>query len=131
MIHRLGTAMDEISQANTKLQSIVSLIEEIRNKTKVINDIVFETRLLSFNASIEAARAGVHGKGFAVVAEEVGKLASMSGKAADEIRALLETSTQEVDRAVKQTSDRVSLGKTASSECQAAFGDMYGTLEKI
>ncbi|MBC7465119.1 MAG: hypothetical protein H7256_03945 [Bdellovibrio sp.] len=50
-------------------------MEEIGNKTKVINDIVFQTKLLSFNASVEAARAGEHGKGFAVVAEEVGKLA--------------------------------------------------------
>ncbi len=52
--------------------------EDIGDKTKVINDIVFQTKRLSFNASVEAARAGEHGKGFAVVAEEVGNLAQMS-----------------------------------------------------
>jgi len=41
-----------------------------------MNDIVFQTKLLSFNASVEAARAGIHGKGFAVVADEVGNLAT-------------------------------------------------------
>ena len=51
---------------------------------------MFKTQLLSFNASIEAARAGQHGRGFAVVAEEVGHLAQTSGKAAEEIRNLLE-----------------------------------------
>ncbi|MHA0111674.1 methyl-accepting chemotaxis protein, partial [Klebsiella pneumoniae] len=78
--------------ANSQLQSISNIIGEISAKTNIINDIVFKTQLLSFNASIEAARAGQHGRGFAVVAEEVGNLAQMSGNAAKEIRALLEDS---------------------------------------
>jgi methyl-accepting chemotaxis protein len=130
-ISRLGHAMDEIQTANTKLERIVGLIEDIRQKTKVINDIVFETRLLSFNASIEAARAGIHGKGFAVVAEEVGKLASLSGKSAEEIRSLLDSSTKEVADVVKATSDRVQTGKTASYDCEQAFTAMRDTLLKI
>ena len=62
------------NESNKEIQEIVKVIAEIGNKTKVINDIVFQTKLLSFNASVEAARAGENGKGFAVVAEEVGKL---------------------------------------------------------
>lgn len=131
VVARMGVAMDAIQDSNSKLEGIVSLIEEIRNKTKVINDIVFETRLLSFNASIEAARAGVHGKGFAVVAEEVGKLASMSGKAADEIGTLLDSSTQDVARVVKDTQERVSAGKEVSQECESAFNTMSNALVKI
>jgi methyl-accepting chemotaxis protein len=131
VIARLASAMDEIQASNSKLEGIVRLIEEIRNKTKVINDIVFETRLLSFNASIEAARAGAHGKGFAVVAEEVGKLALMSGKAADEIRNLLDSSTQEVAKVVKGTQERVQVGKTVSQECEVAFLRMGESLQKI
>ena len=61
-------------------------MEQIKDKVNIINDIVFQTKLLSFNASVEAARAGENGKGFAVVAEEVGNLASVSGKAANEIK---------------------------------------------
>lgn len=131
VIGKMLGAMAEIEDANEKLEKLSELITEIGNKTKVINQIVFETRLLSFNASIEAARAGVHGKGFAVVAEEVGKLASMSGKAADEIRNLLESSTTEVNKIVRDTKERVSFGKSVSGECEATFISMGETLEKI
>ena len=42
--------------------------------------------LLALNASIEAARAGEAGKGFAVVADEIGKLATNSAEAAEQIQ---------------------------------------------
>ena len=63
VVVNMVSAMRDISVANDKLKSLVRLIDEIKNKTKVINDIAFETRLLSFNASIEAARAGAGGPG--------------------------------------------------------------------
>ena len=99
--------MDQIDESNKEIESIVKLIAEIGNKTKVINDIVFQTKLLSFNASVEAARAGENGKGFAVVAEEVGKLASMSGTAALEITNMLDSSIQKVETIVKNSKERV------------------------
>jgi len=131
VILRMSSAMEEISAANSKLDRLVSLIEDIKNKTKIINDIVSETRLLSFNASIEAARAGAHGKGFAVVAEEVGKLAAISGKAADEIRELLDSSMHEVSQVVKETQDRVNLGQGISQDCEVAFNTMGKSLERV
>ena len=79
-----------ISAVDNLIQSIV----EISNKTKIINDIVFQTKLLSFNASVEAARAGEHGKGFAVVAEEIGKLAGVSGVSSNEISELINKSSE-------------------------------------
>lgn len=99
--------MSQIEDSNSQIAEIVKVIAEIGNKTKVINDIVFQTKLLSFNASVEAARAGEHGKGFAVVAEEVGNLAQMSGNAAKEISAMLEGSIQKVESIVEQTRTRV------------------------
>ena len=99
--------MDSINESNKKISEIVDVIAEIGNKTKVINDIVFQTKLLSFNASVEAARAGEHGKGFAVVAEEVGNLAAMSGNAAKEITALLDGSIQRVQSIVNETKEKV------------------------
>lgn len=99
--------MEQINHSNAEIETIVRVIQEIGSKTKVINDIVFQTKLLSFNASVEAARAGENGKGFAVVAEEVGKLAEMSGSAAKEITALLDGSIQKVEGIVRDTKTKV------------------------
>jgi methyl-accepting chemotaxis protein len=99
--------MREVEAGNRQFAEIVKVIEEIGGKTKVINDIVFQTKLLSFNASVEAARAGEHGKGFAVVAEEVGNLAQMSGNAAKEISGMLEGSISKVQTIVAETKQRV------------------------
>ena len=92
--------MTSISESTEDLDSINNSIRGIQ-KTQVINDIVFQTQLLSFNASIEAAKAGVHGKGFSVVAEEVGKLAVLSGTAASEISEILKESSKTISTTMK------------------------------
>lgn len=99
--------MQQINDSNQRISEIVKVISEIGNKTKIINEIVFQTKLLSFNASVEAARAGEHGKGFAVVAEEVGNLAQMSGNAAKDISSMLDASIEKVERIVVETKERV------------------------
>ncbi|MGK5086448.1 methyl-accepting chemotaxis protein [Bdellovibrionota bacterium FG-2] len=99
--------MHEIEESNRQITEITHVIAAIGEKTKVINDIVFQTKLLSFNASVEAARAGEHGKGFAVVAEEVGNLARMSGTAAQEIGSMLDQSIHKVENIVTDTNAKV------------------------
>lgn len=95
--------VEQINRNETEFAEVINVIKNIDEKTKVINDIVFQTKLLSFNASVEAARAGEHGKGFAVVAEEIGNLAIMSGTAANEISELLNTSVTRVNEIVKNS----------------------------
>jgi methyl-accepting chemotaxis protein len=131
VVNRMTDAMTQVSESNARLEGLIKVIEDIQSKTKVINDIVFETRLLSFNASIEAARAGVHGKGFAVVAEEVGKLAAVSGKAAEEINALLASSTHQVREIVSMTTQRVTAAKDSSEECEQVFSQMSHSMSEI
>lgn len=97
----------QVDESNQQMARIVMMIKAIGEKTKVINDIVFQTKLLSFNASVEAARAGEAGKGFAVVAEEVGSLAQMSGKASQEISGMLDESIRDVERIVEETRSKV------------------------
>ncbi len=127
--------MTEVETGNQKITEIVKVIGEIGNKTKVINDIVFQTKLLSFNASVEAARAGEHGKGFAVVAEEVGKLAVMSGSSAKEISDLLSTSLARVEAIVNENRSRVqtmlddskaraNTGSKVAQQCQGALEEI-------
>ncbi|WP_186649290.1 HAMP domain-containing methyl-accepting chemotaxis protein [Fluviispira vulneris] len=120
-MQRLVTAMDTIQESSSQLQNIADVIAEINTKTKVINDIVNKTELLSLNASIESARAGEHGKGFAVVADEVGKLAKVSGKSAKEIQQLIRKSQGEVNNILELTISRVTDGKKVTTEAQDSF----------
>ena len=69
------SAIDEVNEASKDINEILS----------VIDNLAFQTNLLSLNAAVEAARAGDHGRGFAVVANEVGDLAGRSAKSAKQI----------------------------------------------
>ncbi|MCL2704300.1 MAG: methyl-accepting chemotaxis protein [Defluviitaleaceae bacterium] len=79
-----------VSEMNNTMREIDSMSGNIMNIIKSIDDISFQTQLLSLNASIEAARAGQFGKSFAVVASKVGELAGKSKESADETGTLLE-----------------------------------------
>jgi|GEM_PF-814116 len=132
--------INQVNVSNDKFNDIVRVIKEIESKTKVINEIVFQTKLLSFNASVEAARAGENGKGFAVVAEEVGKLAQMSGNASTEISNMLTQSIGHVESIIGQTRSQVNLcvevgkekvesGLTIAHECKSVIGEIKQTIE--
>lgn len=112
----------EINSSSEELKTIIKIISDISERTKIINDIVFQTRLLSFNASVEAARAGEHGKGFAVVAEEIGKLASVSGASAKEINDILSLANTQVESIITNMSSRV-VELTAKASAQLDSGE--------
>jgi methyl-accepting chemotaxis protein len=89
------SAMGEIEQSSKQITQIIGVIDEI----------AFQTNLLALNAGVEAARAGDAGRGFAVVAQEVRALAQRSAEAAKEIKALIASSSSQVERGVRLVGD--------------------------
>lgn len=146
-------AMDKLSDSSSsitsrfhktseELQGVVSIINQIGDKAKVINDIVFQTKLLSFNASVEAARAGEHGKGFSVVAEEIGNLATMSGTSAEEITKILDASIKKVtgivadnqkdiSNLVSENDSNLNYGKTTVKECEKSLKEIISNITHV
>ena len=111
-----------INQGQDLANSTVVSMDEINEQTQaiaeaitVIDQIAFQTNILSLNAAVEAATAGEAGKGFAVVAQEVRNLASRSAEAAKEIKDLVENATQKTDNG-KNIADKMIQGYTHLNE---------------
>ena len=79
---RVQSANEQMAALSSAMDDISTNAQQITKIAKDIEDIAFQTNILSLNASVEAARAGAAGKGFAVVADEVKQLATQSAKAA-------------------------------------------------
>ena len=98
---RIADELNEASNIGSKAaKETFSSMDEINEKVKAINDaitiidqIAFQTNILSLNAAVEAATAGEAGRGFAVVAQEVRNLASRSADAARDIKKLVESAS--------------------------------------
>ncbi|MDL2273790.1 methyl-accepting chemotaxis protein [Oscillospiraceae bacterium OttesenSCG-928-G22] len=141
-----GTSqMDEMVEAVGKINEAS---QEINKVIKTIDDIAFQTNILSLNAAVEAARAGQHGKGFAVVAEEVRSLAAKSAASARETGALIENSMSKASLGVEiaeQTSSSfydivsginesreiIETIASASSEQSGAISDLNDGIERV
>lgn len=102
--------VQRVQEANTRMASLSKAMDdisanaqEITKIAKAIEDIAFQTNILSINASVEAARAGLAGRGFAVVAEEVRQLASRSAEAAKNASDMVESTRTIIQTGVKLT----------------------------
>ncbi len=106
-------------ETTTAMEEINSKVKSIDEAIGVIDQIAFQTNILSLNAAVEAATAGEAGKGFAVVAQEVRNLASRSAEAAHEIKIL-------VDNALQKAND----GKNISNEMIQGYTNLNNNISK-
>ena len=142
---KTGQSVAKIMEDATALkdaqeQTLAHSLENEKNATdtrailKSVQDISFNTNLLALNASVEAARAGVHGKGFAVVAEEVRHLAGKSADSAtqieDKLGAIIKSSktmTEDVQNTVGLVQDQAVRADEIKEEMQN-LSSMYEQL---
>ncbi|RXJ55439.1 methyl-accepting chemotaxis protein [Candidatus Marinarcus aquaticus] len=100
------------------MEQINETVQNINEAISVIDQIAFQTNILSLNAAVEAATAGEAGKGFAVVAQEVRNLAARSAEAAKEIKELVESATVRADN-----------GKVISGKMIEGFSELEQKIE--
>lgn len=97
---RSQKAMSGLRESMTALQG---KSREIAQVVELVETVAYQTKLLSLNASVEAARAGVAGKGFAIVAQEVRALARRSEDAARKIHTIVNSSINEIEEGTLMT----------------------------
>jgi len=117
---------DNAQEGASRMEDMISATEEIDsansaivNIIKTIDDIAFQTNILSLNAAVEAARAGQHGAGFGVVAEEVRRLAAECANAAKYTETLIHNSI-----------DKAKLGVKIAQEAGASFTEIMTGIDE-
>ena len=103
------SSIEEVNEASGKIKDI----------TKIIEDIAFQTNILALNASVEAARAGEQGKGFSVVASEVRNLAQTT-----------QTSVKSISELIENVSDKIDKATGTARESQKIFVDVQNKINK-
>jgi methyl-accepting chemotaxis protein len=109
-VERTTQAMNDMAEGSRKIVEMMDLI----------NEITFQTNLLSINAAVEAARAGEQGRGFAVVANEVRNLAKRSSEASKDIQSL-----------VRDIMDQVNTGKEWVGQLENGFKEIIQTIKQV
>lgn len=135
-ISELERRITSIHERSLQMENSVAQLtlssEKIKTIVHIVQDLSSQSKLLSLNASIEAARAGQHGAGFGVVAKEMKKLSEDTREAVKQISEFIQlasTHTQEVVHSIQEVKHDVELGKLESTQTSETFNQILISLE--
>jgi heam-based aerotactic trancducer len=154
-IHEAALLSEQAEEAEGRMKSVVSEMEQIQEQMHVMEKNIFElnrlneqindvatmvtniaeqTNLLALNASIEAARAGEHGKGFAVVASEVRKLAGNTKESVNQVHALLKDTNEKskfISGSINELKEMISKENNHICSTNEYFHMTVGAMNKL
>ena len=130
--------MEETFFSTQKTNELASQLNlrcgQIEGILKSIEDISMQTTILSLNASIEAARAGVHGKGFSVVADSIKGLSATTAKSVSDIEGLLQGMKEDTSDIIERSEvslRQVETGRQQMIDTNQLFGEIVQNIHNI
>jgi methyl-accepting chemotaxis protein len=125
---------ETVAQTRQKVKYLGESSQKISTVVNLISEFATQTKMLAFNASIEATRAGEQGRGFAIVADEVRTLAQQSAEASKEIEKLIaaiQGETNEVITAMETGTEQVVTGTKLVDETRQSLNKITAASTEV
>lgn len=133
-IQQMSSIKEKVAETAATIRLLGEASSQINRIAEAMNAITKQTQLLALNASIEAARAGVHGRGFQVVAAEVKKLAEESEGSGKQILQLIRTIQERSKDAVQKMEVgvlEVDKGTDTIERSGEVFARILGSIQQV
>jgi methyl-accepting chemotaxis protein len=135
LMNSLSASIDSMQAMHSRIMEFNNIFESIDRKAATINDIAFQSKVLSFNASIEASSAGNYGASFGIIAQAIAKLSETSAALATDVQGLMELNRKRTHEIVEELQASVTstafIGEQAIVSFDAIAEEIQGIQERI
>ena len=126
-LQSVSQARDSVAHVGREVSGVVDTLKDVANAATDITQIALQTRLVAFNASVEAKRAGVAGAGFSVVADAVKDLATQVESSS---KAIMSTVAQ-LDQRIQSLAQELTADAGKSSSPQGHHLTFFESLARV